>query len=546
MTVTPQPIPIPVPEDFPVRWDAPEEAQLLWMWNNTHFPGPVSPLGMDLMRLAVIPGLEKGLKAMGAPLREIRTKRVNTFCYVSMVLDPDLLPTAEERMQAAIRDRGFRIYQLWLEQWQPEVEAAIQRLRSFDYRGATDVQLADLVDWAVAADIRMWEIHFELMPGFYLAPLFKEACARLLGVNGLEAYEMMQGGFNLSVDASSRLWRLAHGAPAEVKEVISSLPAPQALARLRETDTGRAFLAELDRYLYDYGWRSGGLDLTEPSWVEEPTRAIDNVRLLLRVDVDPEEEQRRGAERAEALANRHRVALANEPEKLNEFNFLYEVVKQYPQMQENHNIYIDQTWRALLRLPFLETGRRMVARGVLAEAGDIVYLSLDEIRAFFTGDATARQATVAERRAEMARWQAYVPPSLLGTQPPDAALDAFWSDFLGVPVEPSRDPKVVKGIGAARGTATGTARVVRSLAETDRVQEGDILVCNMTTPAWTPLFAFLKGIVADSGGPLSHCAVVAREYGLPCVTGTVIGTRVIPDGALVTVDGTQGIVRILT
>jgi len=188
----------------------------------------------------------------------------------------------------------------------------------------------------------------------------------------------------------------------------------------------------------------------------------------------------------------------------------------------------------------------MGARGWRAEAGDIVYLSLDEIRAFLAGDATARQATVAERRAEMARWQAYVPPALLGTQPPDAALDAFWSDFLGVPVEPSRDPKVVKGIGAARGTATGTARVVRSLAETDRVQEGDILVCNMTTPAWTPLFAFLKGIVADSGGPLSHCAVVAREYGLPCVTGTVIGTRVIPDGALVTVDGTQGIVRILT
>ncbi len=395
MTVTPQPTPIPVPEDFPVRWDSPEEAQLLWMWNNTHFPGPVSPLGMDLMRLAVIPGLEKGLKAMGAPLREIRTKRVNTFCYVSMVVDPDLLSIAEERMQAAIRDRGFRIYQLWCEQWQPEVEAAIQRLRSFDYQGATDAQLAELVDWAVATDVRMWEIHFELMPGFYLAPLFKEACARLLGVSGLEAYEMMQGGFNLSVDASSRLWRLAHAAPAEVKEIIGSLPASQALTRLRETETGRAFLAELDRYLYDYGWRSGGLDLTEPSWVEEPTRAIDNVRLLLRVDVDPEEEQRRGAERAEALANRHRAALANEPEKLNEFNFLYEIVKQYPQMQENHNIYIDQTWRALLRLPFLETGRRMVARGLLAEAGDIVYLSLDEIRAFFAGDTTARQATVA-------------------------------------------------------------------------------------------------------------------------------------------------------
>jgi phosphohistidine swiveling domain-containing protein len=546
MTTAPQSTPIPVPDDFPVHWESAEEPTLLWQWGNTHWPGPVSPLGMELVRRGLMPGLVKGLKGMGAPIRDIRVKQINTFCYQSMIIDPDLIPGSEERMQAAIRDRGFRIYQLWCEQWQPEVEAAIRRLRTFDYQNASDAELAELVEWTVATDIRMWEIHFELMPGFYLAPLFKEACQRLLGVSGLEAYEMMQGGFNLSVEASSKLWRLAHAAPAEVKETITALPAREALARLQETAAGRAFLKDLDAYLQEYGWRTGSLDVIEPSWVEEPARAIDNVRLLLRVDLDPEEEQRQGAERAEALAARHRAALANEPEKLREFNFLYEVVKQYPQMQENHNFYIDQTWRALLRLPFLETGRRMVARGLLTRPDDIFYLYLDEIRAFFWGDTTARAPAVAERRAEMKRWQAYVPPSFLGTQPAELPLDPFWSDFLGVPVEPSRDPKVIKGIGAARGTATGTARVVRSLAETDRVQEGDILVCNMTTPAWTPLFAFLKGIVADSGGPLSHCAVLAREYGLPCVTGTVIGTRVIPDGAQVAVDGTQGIVRILT
>ncbi|HEY7294650.1 MAG TPA: PEP-utilizing enzyme, partial [Dehalococcoidia bacterium] len=241
-----------------------------------------------------------------------------------------------------------------------------------------------------------------------------------------------------------------------------------------------------------------------------------------------------------------RARLANEPEKLAEFNFLYNVVKQYPQMQENHNFYIDQKYRALLRLPFLEIGRRMTERGLLAQPRDFVYLHLDEIRGFLAGDQTSRVDTVAERRAEMERWQRYVPPPFLGTQPPPAPLDPFWSDFFGVPSEPSRDPKVIKGTGASRGTVTGTARVVRTLADTDRIEDGDILVCDMTTPAWTPLFAGLGGVVADSGGQLSHCAVLAREYGLPCVTATVIGTRVIPDGAQITVDGSQGIVRILS
>jgi pyruvate,water dikinase len=331
-----------------------------------------------------------------------------------------------------------------------------------------------------------------------------------------------------------------------VQEAIRSLPSDQALARLQESGEGRAFLADLDRYTRQYGWRTGSLDVTEPSWVEEPARAIDNVRLMLRATTDPEEDQRRGAERAEALAEQYRAKLAGEPEKLAEFNFLYDVVKQYPMMQENHNFYIDQKYRALLRQPFLEVGRRMAARGIVADAQDIVYLPLDEIRAYFNGDGTSRIAAVAQRREEMERWQKYVPPPFLGAQPVDAPLDPFWSDFFGVPAEPSRDPKVVKGTGASRGTVTGTARVIRTLAEVDRIADGDILVCDMTTPAWTPLFAGLAGIVADSGGLLSHCAVLAREYGLPCVTGTIVGTRVIPDGAQITVDGTQGIVRILT
>ena len=537
--------PLPTPPDFPVEWQGPEEPLLLWQWANTHFPGPVSPLGWDLAQIAIAPGMEHGIKALGTPVREFRTRQLNTFAYMSLIPDLDLLPTAQEKMQAVIRERGFTTYQRWVEEWLPLIEADSQRLLDFDHQQASDAELAAFLDWTLDADARAWQIHFDLLPGFYLAAIFKEGCARLLDLPALDAYELMQGDANMSVEASSTLWRLAHTAPASVQETLRSLPSAEALERLGETEEGRAFLADLDGYLQQYGWRTGSLDITEPSWVEEPRRAIDHARLLLRVETDPAIEQQRGAERAEARAEECRAKLADDPAKLGEFNALYAAAKQYPRIQENHNFYLDQKFRALVRRPFIEVGRRMAAAGLLAEAGDVVYLPLAEVQAFLAGDRSDRKAAVSERRAEMERWRQRVPPPVLGALPLDLPQDPFWSDFFGVPPEPSSDPKVVKGTGASRGTVTGTARVIRSLAETDRVEEGDILVCDMTTPAWTPLFAGLSGIVADSGGMLSHCAVLAREYGLPCVTGTIVGTRVIPDGAQITIDGGQGIVRIL-
>ena len=116
--------------------------------------------------------------------------------------------------------------------------------------------------------------------------------------------------------------------------------------------------------------------------------------------------------------------------------------------------------------------------------------------------------------------------------------------MLGLPPEPSRDPAIITGIPASMGTVQGPAKVVRRLEEASNVKPGDILVCEMTQPAWTPLFSIVSGLVSDTGGILSHCAIVAREYHLPCVVGTVIGTSVITDGMLLTVDGSKGLVRI--
>jgi pyruvate,water dikinase len=102
----------------------------------------------------------------------------------------------------------------------------------------------------------------------------------------------------------------------------------------------------------------------------------------------------------------------------------------------------------------------------------------------------------------------------------------------------------IAGIAGSPGVVEGTARVVRTVADFDEVAEGDILVCQMTNPAWVVLFTKIAGLVTDTGGTTSHPAVLAREFGIPAVVGTSEATRRISTGDRIRVDGTAGVVEI--
>jgi pyruvate,water dikinase len=116
--------------------------------------------------------------------------------------------------------------------------------------------------------------------------------------------------------------------------------------------------------------------------------------------------------------------------------------------------------------------------------------------------------------------------------------------FVGPPPTPAAEATRIAGHAGSPGVVRGTARVIRSLADAHRLQRGDILVTETTLPSWTPLFATAAAVVTDTGGVLSHCAIVAREYRIPAVVGTGSATASIRDGQLIEVDGTRGIVRL--
>ena len=115
-----------------------------------------------------------------------------------------------------------------------------------------------------------------------------------------------------------------------------------------------------------------------------------------------------------------------------------------------------------------------------------------------------------------------------------------------LPLGRSNEPGKVKGIAGSPGVVEGIARVVASEAEFDNLQDGEILVCQMTNPAWQVLYGKIVAVVTDAGGTVSHPAVLAREYGIPAVVGTSVGNASsIKTGDRLRVDGTAGVVEIL-
>ncbi len=101
------------------------------------------------------------------------------------------------------------------------------------------------------------------------------------------------------------------------------------------------------------------------------------------------------------------------------------------------------------------------------------------------------------------------------------------------------------GVAASSGVARGRARVLHSAEELHRIAVGEVLVCEATSPNWTPAFSKIAACVCDGGGALTHASIISREYRIPCVVGVGQGTRTIRDGDLVEVDGGRGRVTIL-
>jgi pyruvate,water dikinase len=374
----------------------------------------------------------------------------------------------------------------------------------------------------------------------------------------LDAYKLMQGVENNSLRAGADLWEVKKIADRseQLRSTLLSTPTSEVMDELAKTHEGRQLADGINAYLAKWGNRSDTvIELGDPSWIEDPSIAIDNLKAYLRSDsTDPIEKWNELVAERERLVAATRSLIESYPEPVKQqFEQLLIAGQHGQRIQEDHNWWIDQQGTHQMRQVFLEFGNRLAAAGTIADRADVMMLTGDEIiesaRAGFTGDF---HAAVQERRAEMAKWQEVEAPLALGTDygpPPDNPVTRALGRFFvfGTPPQPGDEkrPGLLRGVPGSSGKATGTARVIIRLSDAWRLAPGDVLVTTTTSPPWTPLFATAGAIVTDTGGALSHCAIVAREYGVPATVGTGNATNVISDGQTVEVDGDEGTVRIL-
>jgi rifampicin phosphotransferase len=521
---------------FPVEWPDEKTAALTWEWDGEHYPAPLPPLEAAIWPLGY-PGAQRAFAEAGqvAPPFAWPPITPHGFFYLCTADLPAEQEAGQLEAATRLREQHGGLWGVWERHCLPRVEAACRTLQ----------QAVDTTPIASLAETWSYAFHTTLVTvetDWPLVRRLRELCREAMGDAGnLLAAELTQGRFGATgeIDAAVlRLAQIAKEAP-DARAALAAVDPVAALEGIGRSSSSAAVLSDLlRRFDQQYGWRAQGWALTAPTWREQPAALLRLVHILAERDHTRSEEPVMGAAiaRHAAAVREIEARLSGDETRLAELRGLLTQLEQYVPMREAR-----AHWQLVaagsLRGALLRRGRRLVEAGALRDPEEVFHLLPEEIDGSPAGTQVEFATVIASRRAEQSRWLECTPPSEIGGghEPGEQTAEPAVSD----------DGHVVKGIGASRGVATGRARVLGDIDEAERLEPGDILVCRMTSPAWSPLFAIAAAVVTDTGGLLSHPAIEAREYGIPCVVATGDATLRIPEGAVISVDGALGTVRVL-
>ena len=480
-----------------------------WTYDPSHYPEPMTPLSADVWFDAMGRGIRAAARELRAPFGGFETTTWGGGWAYEHELAPAWTPDPEAMTRAALA-----IGERWEREYRPRMEQVTDEIRRVRPERPPPADAAALLDRVLELVREQWLVHFlTVIPVHAARELLHDAYVERFGKRDeLEPYRLIEGLANETLAADESLWEVAELARRlDVADVVLELPAAAAHERLAATEHGRRVLHALDRYLLRYGGRSRLHELSEPRVAERPELALDTERTFLERPRDLPRERRAAAERREVL-ERDVLARIDDPADRRTFARLLARVAAAVPLEETHAYFIDYPGLAATREALLGFGRRLVGEGRLDAPEDVFMLRLAELReAVVDAWGPRLHGLVDERRADLAHARRTAPPPYLGPPPdPAAAVPPAVAKFYGVPGTARVEGDVLHGTPASAGRTVGAARVVRDRADFARVEAGDVLVCTTTTPAWTPLFASIAGLVTDTGGILSQAAVVAR------------------------------------
>jgi len=538
----------------PMRRDDLERFWLL----EYRFPDGITPLGMCLLDDGYAWATQRAAQAVPLPTSNGLTVRcAGTHVYFTEIEQPS---SEEARERAAALGAGLpgfleRFPELW-GRIADELGAHARALERHDPRADAPGAQADYLERARAFQRRAWEVHFELMYPLLLNQAGFYGLCDELGIARAEVPRFLQGYETPMTRCDRALWGFARElrdtplAAAFVENPPESIAATLAGAGAE----GARWLARFSAFLDEWGWRTDGMaDPMLPCWREDPTTPLGNIRTFLLEpgeghDFDAGLDEVRAERGAAIAAARARLTRAERRAfdaalaSCERANFVW--------WNEDHNHYIDLRATIPLRRAALAIGARTPGRG----PDDVFFLFYPELLRVARGEPIASfDALIDARRAYHASWRECrkVMPKYLGAAPESISdpilieIDGVTDEFLAAVRVGAAPGERLRGLGAAPGRASGRARVLHGPQDLHRVQAGEVLVCEGTSPSWTPAFTRIAACVCDQGGTLAHASIISREYRVPCVVGTAVATRVIADGDLVDVDGSAGTVTVL-
>ena len=564
-------------EKFPVTWTSETEKLLFWVYDDLHCPHPLSPMYEDIGGWWL--SCDHMFRRFGTPFAtDWIYKNVNGYLYTAAIPaeaglkvdtqeynyatspvvpeDPDYAAKIGTYLGAVLPTYGLQFVNWWRDRLVPEMD------RNFAYlEGMLDKQdelnlmeLACVLEDAIDVHDRHWKIHWMLNFAQLSATLnLRAVMEKTHGkINEQLLGRLQNSAKDRNWDSIEALWKMKEEAKAdpELAAIFKADTAGEIIVALKASERGRRFIDErVAPYQKEYGWHAvWSHEFIFPNVVEVMEPVIELVRGYIETNYDyPKTIAVLAADITAAAAE---ILEGLEGEALEEMRAANEINLRMAPLTPDHHFYIDQGANAHVRQVLLAIGRKLVASGDLDAPDDVVYFRYNELR-IFMGNPAGMDGRAIVAKAKAARETAYTfrPKEWVGTV--TATQLAFpYLNLWGFPDKFYRKESTVagqiNGIGGSPGVVEGIARVVLHENQFDDVRAGDILVCQMTNPAWVVLFTKIVGLVTDAGGTVSHPAVLSREFGIPAVVGTSVATEQIKNGDRVRINGTTGLVEILS
>lgn len=523
-----------------------------------HWPKGFSPMGCIYLEDAYAWGLQ--LAAMQLPLppgNGLVPRIAGVHVYGAEAPPPSGYEISQRAQRIGTSLPAFleNFPSIWAERVR-ELESGLHYFESYEYAGKPLAELAQVLVDARAFNKRAWEIHFEVMYPLLANYLgFYGLCGEL-GIAPVETAKFLQGDDTKMMECDRTLWQLARSARGTlVEQILRETPTSRLSSVLRAAGpAAQAWLTEFDAMLAQYGMRTEGIaDPMLAPWNEDPTPALGTIKSFLdraeQFDFDANSRLAR-AERDQAVEAARRRLTDTERSAFDQALATCRHAN-FPWWNEDHNFYIDLRATTPVRMACLAIGRALN----LADPADTLFCFHKELVLVARGELawSEVQAHIQPRRDYYQHWndKRGSMPKVLGTIP-NTVMDPVMIEifgihkyFLAAAKLGGSDVSQLTGMAVSSGIGRGRARVLHDASELHTIASGDILVCEGTTPSWTPAFTKVGGCVCDGGGTLTHASIISREYRVPCVVGVGMGTTAINDGDYIEVDGNSGLVTIL-